>query len=207
VTRYYAEDVVAKAAWWFALLAGVLILVWSSANPDGLYLGTIQIAMLVAGKLMYPKQRLGRVEDNPFQSKTPRQRRYASNRNTTLIAIVLGLAGISIVQLLLLGSIRFGIPNLFSDVFYSYTCISSAISESYFLHWGVQTNLTTFIHRYAGLIAVPLIAVTLHSAVYGTSGALLLMVAAGFLIFALVFEYTRRLSVPLIVHLVVNVLG
>ena len=206
MARYYTEDVVATVAWWFAVLAGVLVLVWSSQHPDYLYLGIIQLAMLLAGKWMYPDQRLGRVQDNPLQRKTPRERRYTSSRTKTLVAIVIGIALIAIIQIVLLSSFMFSM-ELHLDVFGLYTRSSAAVSESYFFHWGLQTNLTTFIHKLAGLIAVPILAVILHSAVYGTSGALLLMVGLGFFVFAYTFEYTKRLSVPLIIHLVVNILG
>ena len=206
MARYYTEDVVATIAWWFAVLAGVLVLVWSSQHPDYLYLGIIQLAMLLAGKWMYPDQRLGRVQDNPLQRKTPRERRYTSSRTKTLVAIVIGIALIAIIQIVLLSSFMFSM-ELHLDVFGLYTRSSAAVSESYFFHWGLQTNLTTFIHKLAGLIAVPILAVILHSAVYGTSGTLLLMVGLGFFVFAFTFEYTKRLSVPLIIHLVVNILG
>ncbi|MHA2428127.1 MAG: CPBP family glutamic-type intramembrane protease [Candidatus Hermodarchaeia archaeon] len=206
MARYYTEDVVANVAWWFAILAGVLVLVWSQAHPDYLYIGIIQIVMLLAGKWMYPEQRLGRVQDNPLQRKSRREQRYTSGRFKTILAITVGLLAIMLIQILLLSSFMFSL-DIHLDLFRLYTGVSAGISESYFFHWGIQTNLTTFINKWAGIIMVPVLAVILHSAVYGTSGTLLLMVGLGFLVFAYIFEYTRRLSVPLIVHLVVNVLG
>ena len=206
MARYYTEDVVATVAWWFAVLAAVLVLVWSTTHTDTLYLGIVQLAMLLAGKWMYPEQRLGRVQDNPFQAKSPAERRYTSGRTKTLVAIIIGIAAISIVQIILLSSFMFRL-DIHYDVFGLYSRASAAVSESYFFHWGLQTNLTTFIHKLAGLIMVPVLAVLLHSAVYGTSGALLLMVGLGFFVFAFMFEYTKRLSVPLLIHLVVNILG
>jgi membrane protease YdiL (CAAX protease family) len=206
MARYYTEDVVATVAWWFAVLAGVLVLVWSSAHPDYLYLGVLQLVMLLAGKWMYPEHRLGRVHDNPLQRKTRAERRYTSSRTKTLIAITIGIIAIIVIQLLLLSTFMLSL-DIHYDIFGLYSRASAAISESYFLHWGLQTNLTSFIHKWVGLITVPIIAVLLHSAVYGTSGMLLLIVGLGFFVFAFTFEYTKRLSVPLIIHLVVNLLG
>jgi membrane protease YdiL (CAAX protease family) len=206
MTQYYAEDIVARSAWWSGILAGVLLLIWSFEYPELMTVAVLQLVMLLAGKWMYPEQRLGRVQDNPLQTKSRVERRYASGRTRTLIAVAVGLVGVLVAQLLILSTARLGVANLTEDVLHSYSLISAAISESYLLHWGLQTNLTAFIHPIAGVVGVPVVAVLLHSMVYGTSGAALLAVGVSFAMLAVVFMWSRRLSVPIVIHLLVNLM-
>jgi membrane protease YdiL (CAAX protease family) len=206
VTQYYAEDIVARVGWWSGILAGVLLLIWSMQFPEYTGVATLQIVMLLAGKWMFPEQRLGRVQDNPLQVKRRSERRYASGRTQTLLAVTVGFAGVVVAQTMILQTARLGVADLTSDVLFTYSLITAAISESYLLHWGLQTNLATFIHPIAGVVVVPVVAVILHSFAYGASGAALLAVGVSFTILAVVFMWSRRLSVPIVVHLLVNVM-
>ena len=206
MARYYTEDLVAKIAWWSGVLMGVLLLVWSFSYAEYATPAILQLVMLLGGKLMYPEQRLGRVEDNPLKRKTRAQRRYTSSRTHTLLGITVGLAGCLAAQLLLTSTLRLGLVDLTANLLGTYTLLSAAVSESYLLHWGLQSNLSTFVHPYAGVLAVPLFAMVLHSFAYGTTGPAILVVGVSFLVLAWTFEFTKRLSVPIIIHLLVNLM-
>jgi membrane protease YdiL (CAAX protease family) len=203
---YYTEDVVASVAWWGAVLAGVLILVWSFTFSEFQTIAILQLVMLLAGKFMFPGQHVGRVYDNPVEAKTRRERRYTSGRMKTLVSIGIGLAGVLVVQVGLTSTLRLGLVDLTADLLTTYSVMSAAISESYLLHWGLQTNLAIFLHPWVGIAVVPVVALLLHSFAYGTSGVALLVVAGSFAVLAGIFEYSRRVSVPIVVHLIVNML-
>ena len=202
---YFAKDIIARFAFWFGLLTGVLVLTYAAAYPEAISYGIINLVMLFGGRMLYMDSRVGIVEDNPLQSKTPQQKRYATSPSRFVLAIVAGVAAVLALQYYVLSSMLFSVVQ--DPVFVYYVVVSASISESYLLHWGVQSNLSNMFNAAVGIIIVPLLAVVLHWQVYGMSGMALAATFLSFLIFALMYEWSRRLSVPILIHLIINLLS
>jgi membrane protease YdiL (CAAX protease family) len=205
-TRYYTEDVIAKVGFWFALVSAVLVIIWGVVYDSGTELGILQFVMLIMGKVLYPTSRLGRVEDSPLDKKSKRELQYTTGRSTFLLAVVVGVVAVLVTQTVLMYAYRMNVDTGHS-FFMTYAVMSAGISESYLLHWGVQTNVAVYVNRWFAVLAVPLVAVPLHSLVYGATGVGVAIVFVMFLFFALLFELTKRLSVPMIVHLAINAMS
>lgn len=84
--------------------------------------------------------------------------------------------------------------------------MEAALAETYFV-FGMYSLFAGRLHPLAGMVAVGFTTPFLHLYVYGSSNAVLWAVAASFILQAVLLEYTRLFSVPLLIHLFVNLLS
>jgi membrane protease YdiL (CAAX protease family) len=196
--RYYIHDRVSKVLFMTGCLLNVYLLVWFRDAPEAAFIGILNLGLLFAGRLMYPSQQLGQLEDNPF-----RRRGYL----TTLLVVTAGVFAAQYAVSTLAGHLRLGLGAASSQPWLDpWIAASAAISESYFLHWGIQTLLGQFLTPWGGVLGVALAAVGLHAYRYGWNPVHLAMVGASFLVLGFGFAYSARLSVPILAHMAVNLL-
>jgi len=184
-----------------AFMMNLVVLIWSSlTNIEYLKIGVVNMLLLVGGRVFYPKTRLGQYEP-PATFRSAYQ---------ALIPSVLTCAALVVGQTLFIFLWQSGFVPMSIQASQTELIlfgISAAISETYFLHWGLQSMLSAHTHPLFGVIGVPIIAVFLHLMVYGKSGLALIITFVMFLIFSVSYEYTKKLDVPLFGHVFLNVLA
>jgi hypothetical protein len=175
----------------------MLLILWSTTQPELLSIGLFNIVLITVGELMYPKHRLGSIE-------------LASSNENLGRAIVFGVGcgvGLAVSQVLIMSLIAGSlIPFSFMSVEAFMMTFSAGVTESYFIHWGIQTNISTYAGSIIGVFGSTGVAVVLHMLRYGTHGGGLLIIAVGFLIMCSIFEYTKTLDSSMIGHILANVL-
>jgi membrane protease YdiL (CAAX protease family) len=121
---------------------------------------------------------------------------------TLALAVVLGFAAIKILGFLILVSARL------ASVGGWLIGVLAAICETWFTHAGIQASVARIAGtRWAGVAVAPFIAAAYHLGVYGQSGTALLFVFASFVVLCTAYALTDRLEIPMLIHLLVNVLG
>jgi len=173
---------------------GLVIATFYPMDPDFGFRGILFLAMTGIGFCLI----LG-------SGKTAWTWRSLAHSYDLLWYAVAVLAGI--VLTFLVQHIALALPymsNMASDARKVYLA-SAALSETY-MYFGLQTF---FAERFAWFVGLPipsLMAYGTHQYVYGVSPEALWAVVLSFFVQAVLYEWTGRLSIPLTIHLVVNLL-
>jgi hypothetical protein len=193
--RYFYDEVC-----WIALIVGMLLsmvaVTWIELDQRLAIVGLFMGSLCIAGWALHPRLAVT-VYDRVFSGR---------NFAVWLVFVLLGIVATGVVQWVFVtagqASALATIPLWARTAFLALT----AIGETFFLFWFLECSVATYIHPLAGILLVVVAAGILHLFVYGGQPSALLAVSASFAVQAVLFEVTGRLSVPLMIHLGVNLL-
>lgn len=191
---YYIQDQLANLLFFAGLIIDVYVLIWSTVFPELLIFSILNIALLLIGKIMFPKEFFGMCQDDPLKDAG----RFVSG-------VLFATTGVLVAQFLVLSQLG-GVLSVSAPAGIGvWVAVSAGISESYFLHWGIQTLLSQ-LHPLFAILITPGLAAYLHTYRYGSNLVTMVAVYASFLVLCIAFEWSGRLSVPILAHTFVNVL-
>jgi hypothetical protein len=178
------------------------MVVWFQVNSELGWIGLLFLGMLLGGMALHP-----RLATTVYRFGFPAVGRW--------LLFVLGgyvaTAGLQAVVLTLgshlhLAPLAVGVLTVTGGEVQNATLLLAGICETFFLFWFLQPTLSTFLHPVVGVVGTPAFAGFFHLFVYGGDPVSLTAVVGSFLIQSVVFEYTHCLSIPLGIHLCVNLL-
>jgi membrane protease YdiL (CAAX protease family) len=200
--QYYEKTTIANMLFYMAFVMNVVVLIWGSQiDPFYVNISMVQILLLIGGRMFYPKSRIGQYESN--------LRLHDSLGVLAPSMLTCGALLLSQVFFFIFLGQGYTLMNFANTdgVLSLLFGITAAISESYFLHWGLQSMLSAYTHPYIGIIGVPIVAVLLHMMVYGKTGVALILTFIAFAILAFSYYKTRKLDVPTLGHTFLNIIA
>ena len=199
---YYEKTVLANIMFIMGFVMNMVVLIWSGlTNIDYMKIGMVNMLLLIGGRVFYPKMKLGQ-----YQHPATFQTAYSVLIPSVLTCLALLVGQFVFIFIWQQGFFMMSSINITSTESLLFG-VSAAISESYFLHWGLQSMLSAHVHPYYGILGVPIVAVLLHTMVYGKSGLALVITFVMFLILAISYEYTKKLDVPIFGHSFLNIIA
>lgn len=201
--QYYEKSIISNMLFYMAFVMNVVVLIWGGQiDPFYVRVALCQMLLLVGGRVFYPKSRLGQYEPNLRMQDS-----LGVLAPSALTCGALLLSQVFFYFLVGQGYVAMNSSVNAEGLLGLLFGITAGISESYFLHWGLQSMLSAYAHPLIGVIGVPIVAVLLHTMVYGKTGVALMLTFIAFLVLAFSYYKTHKLDVPTLGHTFLNIIA
>jgi hypothetical protein len=200
VERYYWDELATISAI-VGIVTAIGMVVWFQTSAELGWIGIFYAVLLIGGVALHPRMSITTYD------------RVLSKAHLVgyLLAVLLGylLTAIAQTAVIALGTAwgwsamaAAALPTSVETA----TRALAAMCETVFLFWFLQPALSSFLHPAVGVLFTAPVAGFFHLARYGYEPLVVAAVVVSFYIQSMFFEATHRVSVPLGIHLCVNLI-